>query len=72
MKNKNFSKKPSKSEQIGNQNWWESNPMTYDWEGDRKIQEGTKEWYLQLDEEFGVLVKNSRTPIIPIVLHFLA
>lgn len=65
MKNKNFSKKPSKSEQIGNQNWWESNPMTYDWEGDRKIQEGTKEWYLQLDEEFWRISKEFAHPDYP-------
>ncbi|MBI2360129.1 MAG: methyltransferase domain-containing protein [Deltaproteobacteria bacterium] len=38
--------------QILNRDWWEENPMTYDWEGTLRIEPGTREWYEELDRRF--------------------
>lgn len=33
-------------------NWWETNPMTYDWHKNNKYKEGTKEWFKEIDARF--------------------
>ena len=38
--------------QQPNRMWWESNPMTYDWEGTLNIRPGTVEWYDEIDRRF--------------------
>ena len=38
--------------QQGNREWWESNPMTYDWEKTLQISPGTLEWYGEIDRRF--------------------
>ena len=38
--------------QHGNREWWESNPMTYDWEETLQIQPGSREWYREIDRRF--------------------
>jgi len=59
MKNKNFAKSTHKeSNQHGNKDWWNSNPMTYDWDGNREVKEGTLDWYNQIDEEFWDISKS--------------
>lgn len=65
MKNTSFSKSLDNVKQEGNQNWWETNPMTYDWEGTRLAREGTKEWYQQVDEEFWDISKSFAHPNYP-------
>jgi SAM-dependent methyltransferase len=35
-----------------NLQWWESNPMTYDWEGTLNIQPRTVEWFDEIDRRF--------------------
>lgn len=35
--------------QKKNVNWWEENPMTYDWEGTLKVAQGSPEWYDEID-----------------------
>lgn len=35
-----------------NQEWWESNPMTYDWEKTLQIDPGTLKWYDEIDRRF--------------------
>jgi SAM-dependent methyltransferase len=38
--------------QQGNREWWESNPMTYDWEQTLQIQPGSRDWYREIDRRF--------------------
>ena len=38
--------------QESNRRWWESNPMTYDWEQTLQIQPGSAEWYREIDRRF--------------------
>jgi SAM-dependent methyltransferase len=38
--------------QQGNREWWESNPMTYDWEETLQIQPGSRDWYQEIDRRF--------------------
>ena len=38
--------------QQGNREWWESNPMTYDWEQTLQIQPGSGDWYREIDRRF--------------------
>src|SRR5207302_2030352 len=38
--------------QQANREWWESNPMTYDWEKTLKIDSGTLKWYDEIDRRF--------------------
>lgn len=35
--------------QQNNVNWWEENPMTYDWENTLSLRPGTREWYEEID-----------------------
>lgn len=35
-----------------NREWWESNPMTYDWEKTLQIDPGTLKWYDEIDRRF--------------------
>ena len=70
MKNNNFAGSVSQKSQNGNKDWWSSNPMTYDWEGDREVKEGTKEWYKQIDDEFWDLSKSFAHKEYPNVLPF--
>ena len=35
-----------------NREWWESNPMTYDWEKTLQIDPGTLKWYEEIDRRF--------------------
>jgi ubiquinone/menaquinone biosynthesis C-methylase UbiE len=52
MKNKNFDPFLRNQIQVNNKNWWESNPMTYDWHGERNIKVNSKEWFNQIDNDF--------------------
>ena len=38
--------------QQSNVNWWENNPMTYDWENTMKLPAGSREWYDEIDRRF--------------------
>jgi ubiquinone/menaquinone biosynthesis C-methylase UbiE len=38
--------------QRENREWWESNPMTYDWEKTLQIDPGTLKWYDEIDRRF--------------------
>jgi SAM-dependent methyltransferase len=38
--------------QLPNREWWESNPMTYDWEETLRIAPGTPAWYDEIDRRF--------------------
>src|ERR1700730_2599736 len=42
----------SSEPQQGNREWWESNPMTYDWEKTLQIDPGTLKWYDEIDRRF--------------------
>src|SRR5215471_7865837 len=35
-----------------NRHWWESNPMTYDWDKTLQIDPGTLKWYEEIDRRF--------------------
>ena len=43
---------PLSEAQQKNVNWWEENPMTYDWEGTLKVTHGSREWYEEIDRRF--------------------
>lgn len=32
--------------------WWQNNPMTYDWHGTNLLQEGSKEWFEEINKRF--------------------
>jgi 2-polyprenyl-3-methyl-5-hydroxy-6-metoxy-1,4-benzoquinol methylase len=38
--------------QLLSREWWQSNPMTYDWENTLRIRPGTREWYEEIDRRF--------------------
>jgi len=38
--------------QQASRKWWESNPMTYDWEQTLHIEPGTLKWYDEIDRRF--------------------
>jgi ubiquinone/menaquinone biosynthesis C-methylase UbiE len=38
--------------QEHNRQWWDTNPMTYDWQGTLRVEPGTKEFYAAIDERF--------------------
>lgn len=38
--------------QRSNWNWWENNPMTYDWENTMKLTQGSREWFEEIDRRF--------------------
>jgi ubiquinone/menaquinone biosynthesis C-methylase UbiE len=42
----------SSDPQQVNREWWESNPMTYDWEKTLQIDPGTLKWYDEIDRRF--------------------
>jgi len=42
----------SSDPQRVNREWWESNPMTYDWEKTLQIDPGTLKWYEEIDRRF--------------------
>ena len=54
MKNIKFLNDLNKPDQDGNVNWWEENPMNYDWENKKinNLKEGSIEWYNRIDSEF--------------------
>jgi len=39
-------------EQSKNWEWWEQNPMTYDWEQTMHIPAGSREWFEEIDRRF--------------------
>lgn len=65
LENQMFSEKPDDNAQKGNLNWWETNPMTYDWEGTHGVEEGAKEWYEKADMEFWKISKVFAHPDFP-------
>jgi ubiquinone/menaquinone biosynthesis C-methylase UbiE len=38
--------------QKANQEWWNDNPMTYDWEGTLRLVPGSREWFEEIDRRF--------------------
>ena len=38
--------------QAKNWEWWEQNPMTYDWEATLRLTPGSREWYEEIDRRF--------------------
>lgn len=39
-------------EQASNWDWWENNPMTYDWEETLRLTPGSREWFEEIDRRF--------------------
>lgn len=65
MENKTFALEPENNAQKGNKDWWENNPMTYQFKNDNITddttgfsrfpdgpQELTKDWFLEVDKIF--------------------
>src|SRR3954469_17259206 len=40
------------SQQAKNWEWWEHNPMTYDWEKTMTVAPGSREWFDEIDRRF--------------------
>ena len=66
---KNFNAKLIKANESlknkGNKDWWENNPMTYDWKKELGEPSYTKKWFKSIDEIFGEghsLLNNPRWP----------
>ena len=38
--------------QRPNRDWWQQNPMTYDWERTLNLEPGTRKWYEEIDRRF--------------------
>src|SRR5213594_4147710 len=38
--------------QAANREWWDANPMTYDWHGTLSFTPGTREWFEEVDRRF--------------------
>jgi ubiquinone/menaquinone biosynthesis C-methylase UbiE len=38
--------------QQSNADWWDGNPMTYDWENTMRLPAGSREWYEEIDRRF--------------------
>lgn len=53
------------SEQEKNIQWWDENPMTYDWNKTLEVEEGTKEFFEAIDRRFFEAVKNFAHPGYP-------
>lgn len=61
-------------ENSGNKDWWERNPMTYDWEKELGEPVLTAEYFRAIDDIFGEghsLINNPRWPQGNILEHFL-
>ena len=43
---------PLSEAQQKNVNWWENNPMTYNWENTLRLPAGSREWYEEIDRRF--------------------
>lgn len=39
-------------EQAANYQWWQQNPMTYDWQETLKVESGSREWFEEIDRRF--------------------
>ena len=53
MEFKNFKGALDNQSINSNRDWWEKNPMTYDWEDQNQVAEAlTKEWFQKIDEKF--------------------
>ncbi len=42
----------SDAKQVDNKLWWEKNPMAYDWQGTILAQQGTREFFEEIDRRF--------------------
>ena len=65
MENKDFAENTAEPQQTKNREWWETRPMTYDWEGTRHAEEGTLEWFKALDSEFWSISQEFAHPGYP-------
>jgi len=51
--------------QQKNKDWWEDNPMTYDWQGTLTVEPGTREFYEAIDRRFFEALRNFGHPNYP-------
>jgi ubiquinone/menaquinone biosynthesis C-methylase UbiE len=65
LNNAAFARRAGDERQELNQRWWETRPMTYDWDGVRAELEGSSTWYQALDEEFWKLSRVFAHPRYP-------
>ena len=63
MEFKNFKGALSNKSIKSNKDWWENNPMTYDWENENQVSKTlTKEWFKKIDEKFFLISKEFSHP----------
>ena len=61
--NHNFAPDTKSPDQKGNKDWWEINPMTYDWsEGNTQA---SREWFERLDDKFWSISEEFAHPNFP-------
>ena len=70
IKNEEFAQSENNASQDGNRSWWQSHPMTYDWEGLRSIAEGLGSGIKRLMRNFGKLAVSLPTQTTPRYLLF--
>ena len=56
--------------QQKNIEWWNKNPMVYDWEGTLKVEQGTKDFFKAIDQRFFEAHKLFAHPDYPIDIPF--
>ena len=63
MEFKNFKGALNNENIKSNKDWWENNPMTYDWEDENQVSKTlTKEWFKKIDEKFFSISKEFSHP----------
>lgn len=58
-------------EASSNKAWWESNPMTYDWEGSLKLEKYSSAWYDEIDRRFFASAYYAQNPGEPPFHRFM-
>ena len=51
--------------QNKNRNWWDQNPMNYDWDKTLEVEEGTKEFFCAIDDRFFNALRIFAHPLYP-------
>jgi ubiquinone/menaquinone biosynthesis C-methylase UbiE len=61
---------PSTDPQILNESWWREHPMAYDWDLRHTTQEGSREYFEEIDRRFFTLIEHVAHPGWPATAPF--
>jgi ubiquinone/menaquinone biosynthesis C-methylase UbiE len=57
--------------QLANQEWWDQNPMTYDWQETLQLVPGSLSWFAEIDRRFFSSAYFAQTPGAPLFSRFM-